>query len=53
MKPTIATHVLVGALGLFGSTGWSAQEPKPQSLPYWFAWSEFHETTTIFEPPSH
>jgi hypothetical protein len=20
---------------------------------YWFAWSEFHEATTIFEPPSH
>jgi len=19
---------------------------------YWFAWSEFHPTTTIFEPPS-
>jgi hypothetical protein len=34
MKLTIATHVLVGALGLFGSTGSSAQEPKPQSLPY-------------------
>ena len=34
MKPTIATHVLVGAVGLFGSTGSSAQEPKPQSLPY-------------------
>jgi hypothetical protein len=33
MKPTIATHVLV-AVGLLGSTGSSAQEPKPQSPPY-------------------
>jgi hypothetical protein len=34
IKPTIATHALVGALGLFGSTGSSEQEPRPPSLPY-------------------
>ena len=34
MKPTIATHVLFGALGLFGSTVVSAQAPKPENLPY-------------------
>jgi hypothetical protein len=34
MKATIAAPVLFGALGLLGSTVASAQEPKPQNLPY-------------------